>query len=75
MSTTPRQKSAWRARTRLKRKGKAYVDPLVGMGSKGFMKHVRSIGRKPEDEAAAKLRRRIAFTGGVVHHSKTEEEI
>lgn len=59
----------------MKRKGKPYVDPLVGMGSKGFLKHVRSIGRKPEDAEAAKIRRRIAFTGGVVHHSKPEEEI
>lgn len=46
MSTTPRQKSAWRARTRLKRKGKAYVDPLVGMGSKSFLKQQRELEAK-----------------------------
>lgn len=43
MSTTPVQKSAWRARQRMKRKGKPYVDPLVGMGSTTFLKKQREL--------------------------------
>lgn len=76
MSTrkAPKRNAGGRNQQIIKR-AKKWVDPLIGIGSKTFLNHIRSIGRKPEDQAAAKLRRRIAFTGGVVHHSKPEGEI
>lgn len=72
MSTTPGQKSAWRARERSRRRGKEYVDPLKGMGSRAFLKKQRELEaerlvaslsqRNPERLKAIK---RLRYLGGI----------
>lgn len=48
---------------------KPYVDPLIGMSAKSFIKKVREVGRdkETEDETKARERRRLAFVGGMVN--------
>lgn len=59
----------------VRRRAKKYVDPIIGMGSKGFLKKMRERDAEmfgPADPAKATLRKRMLFVGGLVnlHASK-----